>query len=353
MGMLSEIRNRVAVLCGKALLPLLLLSCLSGRTQDLHHSQFWMNPLAVNPASAGFFNGEFRGGTFYRNQWLSVTVPYQTFGLWADAPLLKRMVQQDIIGAGISLNVDRAGDSKYTTLQADAAMSYSKALNRRNNHFITIGMSVGFAQKQFYPDELMHDDQYGEEMYDPRLPTREQYPTSGFSYADLGGGVQWFYQARSGVVFEAGASALHINRPPQSMLRDETVLLPAKYTGTFQLQLPAGDRDSWLKPSIYMCRQDVYSEIMGGILGSYALKYGKNGCTNRLIGGFDYRLGDAFYIVLGGEWNHFQLLVSYDFNMSSLYTASKGRGGVELNLQYVYKKPQLIRRHKLICPIFS
>ena len=352
MGMLYEIRNRVALLCGKALLPILLLSGLSGRTQDLHHSQFWMNPLAVNPASAGFFNGDYRCGTYYRNQWLSVTVPYQTFGLWADAPLVRRMVQQDVLGGGLSLDMDRAGDSKYSTLQANGSFSYSKSLNRRNNHFVSAGLMLGYGYKRFFPDELMHDDQYLQGIYDFRLPTGEQYPVSSFSYADVGGGVQWFFQNRAGVIFQAGLSAFHLNRPPQSMLKDDRVRLPSKYTGLFHVQLPLGEENSYVQPSLYFSKQDAYTEIMAGVLGSYVFRFDRLAGFNRLMGGVDYRLGDALYVVAGGEWKHIQLLVSYDFNVSSLSAASHGRGGVELHLQYVYKKPFMIQRRKIPCPIF-
>lgn len=328
------------------------LSCMNVHAQDVHHSQFWMNPIAVNPASAGFINGDLRAGTSYRNQWLSVTAPYQTFGLWADAPVLKRTVHQDILGAGMTLDMDRAGDSKYSTLQADACISYTKALNRKNSHFLSVGGMLGFAQKQLDPDGLMHDDQYQGGKYNPGLPTQETYPTTAFSYADMGLGVQWFYSERSGVNFTAGFSALHLNRPPQSLLKDESIRLPVKYTGLFSVQFPMGGEESYLQPSLYLCRQDVYAEIMAGMLGSYAFHFDQKGYVNSLIGGLDYRLGDALYVVAGGKWRNFQLLVSYDFNVSGLRKASNGRGGVEVNLQYVYRKPRLIRRHKIPCPIF-
>ena len=327
-------------------------SCMIMHAQDVHHSQFWMNPIAVNPASAGFFNGDLRAGTYYRNQWLSVTTPYQTSGLWVDAPVHKRAVQQDILGAGLSLDMDRAGDAKYSTLQADACFSYTKALNRKNSHFLSVGGMLGFAQKQLDPSGLMHDDQYQGGQYQPGVPTRETYPSVSFLYADMGLGLQWFYSLRTGVNFTAGFSALHLNRPPQSLLKDENIYLPVKYTGLFSVYLPMGEEESYLQPSLYLCRQHVYAEIMAGLLGSYAFHFDQKGYVNSLIGGLDYRLGDALYVVAGGKWRNIQLLVSYDFNVSSLRKASNGRGGVEVNLQYIYKQPRTFRRHKIPCPIF-
>ena len=46
------------------------------------------------------------------------------------------------------------------------------------------------------------------------------------------------------------------------------------------------------------------------------------------------RLGDAAYIVSRFNWNGVSFAVSYDFNMSSLTTATSGNGGFELMLGY-------------------
>ena len=46
--------------------------------QDIHFSQFSETPLLRNPALAGIFSGDLRIQAVYRNQWNSVTVPYQT-----------------------------------------------------------------------------------------------------------------------------------------------------------------------------------------------------------------------------------------------------------------------------------
>ena len=49
--------------------------------QDIHFSQFFETPLLRNPALAGIFSGDLRIQAVYRNQWNSVTVPYQTTSL--------------------------------------------------------------------------------------------------------------------------------------------------------------------------------------------------------------------------------------------------------------------------------
>ena len=52
--------------------------------QDIHFSQFNDLPLALNPSLAGNMDGTVRTGTLYRNQWNTVSVPFESIALYAD-----------------------------------------------------------------------------------------------------------------------------------------------------------------------------------------------------------------------------------------------------------------------------
>ncbi len=59
------------------LLTIILWSVISF-AQDIHYSQFYASPLTLNPALTGVNECNYRIGAMYRNQWKSVTTPYQT-----------------------------------------------------------------------------------------------------------------------------------------------------------------------------------------------------------------------------------------------------------------------------------
>src|SRR5688500_3165931 len=61
--------------------------CHNSVSQDIHFSQFFEAPLLRNPSLAGIFGVDFRVQRVYRNQWNSVTVPYQTASLNAEYKL--------------------------------------------------------------------------------------------------------------------------------------------------------------------------------------------------------------------------------------------------------------------------
>lgn len=61
------------------------------------------------------------------------------------------------------------------------------------------------------------------------------------------------------------------------------------------------------------------------------------------------RLNDAIIPYLGLEFNNFRVGITYDYNSSSLKTASQNRGGIELSLIYTLR-PSTDR--PIICPKF-
>jgi hypothetical protein len=57
--------------------------------QDIHWSQYNDNPLFQNPGNTGNFNGDYRFVGNYRNQWRSVSIPFETIALSAEKKLEK------------------------------------------------------------------------------------------------------------------------------------------------------------------------------------------------------------------------------------------------------------------------
>jgi hypothetical protein len=62
------------IMKGNIILILLFLGCFNIKAQDIHFSQFHKNPLVINPANTGFYNGTHRAGISYKTQWSSISV---------------------------------------------------------------------------------------------------------------------------------------------------------------------------------------------------------------------------------------------------------------------------------------
>ena len=92
---------------------ILLLITSEVNAQDPHFSQFYMSPLTLNPAVTGMFNAKARFTANYRNQWASVTVPYQTFSASGEGSFFREQLGGDYAGFGLIALNDVAGDSKF------------------------------------------------------------------------------------------------------------------------------------------------------------------------------------------------------------------------------------------------
>ena len=142
--------------------------------QDIHFSQFNNSPLNLNPALIGDFNGEFRFVGNQRTQWSSVTAPYTTFSISADA----KQVFDSPIGAGFSIYNDETGDSDFRTTQIGLGGSYMIYL-KDSSQTLTFGLQPVFVQRSINYNKLQFDNQYNGAVFDANLSNGENFGNSG------------------------------------------------------------------------------------------------------------------------------------------------------------------------------
>ena len=331
-------------------LPILIFLKLSSFGQDIHFSQFLTAPMSLSPATAGLFNGMFRAGINSKLQWSSVTKPYQTISAYFDTQLFKRKYRKDAFGIGVSLFSDIAGDSKFSTTQVCVSLSYIKSLNRRNNNFISVGIQPGYAIRKIDYSALSFDNQYNGSYYDSNLGNGEVFSNNGYSYLDLGAGINWLYQPKLDVNYSAGFGMFHINRPKQSFFENSEVRLHTKYVGYFGAEVNLRSNIQAL-PSILYMNQGPHNEVLFGSL--FKFNRNKNSFSYvSLNAGVFYRFGDALSVIAGFDWRRLSVNLSYDVNLSSLTPASKARGGFEISLVYIYDKNKKRKHREIPCPIF-
>ena len=325
----------------------------SGKAQDIHSSQFWLNPIGLNPAAAGFFDGTLRLGGYNRTQWRSITKPFQTNGIYTDMPIAKRPWKQDLFGFGLMMNYDQTGDSRYTTVDANMMFSYAHALNYRNNNFLMGGISLGCVQRSWDYTLLSFDEQYIDGFYNPRSPISETFTGSNIWFFDCGLGLQWFYQPDYNEFYQAGFSIYHINRPEISMLSDKNIRLDIKYVFHGIVSIAIDNKKKAIVPSAYLSFQHKYREIIFGTHYLHQLPIDARGYLNKLHTGVYFRWKDAIYLTAGMDYRRCVFSVAYDFNISNLIIASHVRGGVELSVLYTIKKQKFIKKTPLPCTVFD
>lgn len=319
--------------------------CGTGFAQDIHYSQFFNSPLNLNPALTGMFPGDYRFAANLRNQWSSVTVPFATFSLSADAqnPFGTRN-----LGAGILINHDQAGDSRFKTFQINLAGSYIKKLNDDSTLVLSVGVMSGITIRSLSYDVLRFDQQYDGFEYNSSLDHGESFNRDSRVYPNIhfGGAIYKKRDKRQYIL--GGLSINNLQKPKQTFFQENDIKLDRKlnFFGESAIKLA----DKWdVIPSINFQFQGKYAEIVPGGSGRYVLTDDK-GLFRAVTLGVWYRFQDAIYFTGGMEYDNWKAGISYDINISDLVPASNKRGAFELALIYILDNFNPKRIAHRICP---
>ena len=296
--------------------------------QDPHFTQFYSNPLYLNPA----FAGSVRCPRFvlnYRNQWPNISGTYVTYAASYDQHI-------DALSGGIGLSVmsDNAGKGTLKTTTVSGIYSYQ--LNVTRDFSIKAGFQATYAQKSLDWSKLTFGD-----MIDARsgfiYDTREVQGNNSANYFDVSAGVLGFSKR-----YFAGFAVHHLTQPDESVISGNS-RLPMKYTGHAGAVIPVGDPNSevTISPNILFMRQQNFQQLN---LGLYFQK-------GPIVGGLWYRNQDAFIMLVGLQFNTFKFGYSYDVTVSKL--TNKTAGSHEVSASFVLPcKPKKKKFRTISCPSF-
>ena len=310
----------------KRRLPILLLLTLATllRAQDIHFSQVDANPYLLNPAYAGFYDGAGRFGVIYRNQWASVSTPFQTFALTGEMALWRDNTHRNGLSAGLSFFNDHAGTLHYGTTSAHLSLAYYHALNRHGNNFLSVGVEGGYAQSGFDPSRA--------EMQDPS----EVFLSMHSSYPLLAAGIAWYWQPSGDFHSKVGLSFRNINQPNISYLGLDNTYLLRRYSLFARAEYRHWQTWS-LMPVVLVQLQGEYRELVYGADVKWYLDEGGHHQVS-IRAGMAYRHGDALIANLLMEYDAFLFNFCYDANISGLAAASNTIGAFEVGMVYRMSK---------------
>ena len=300
-------------------------------SQDFHLSQYDAAALNVNPGMTGVFKGEYRIHGHYRNQWLAVANKPFTTGLIAfDANKGKW-------GFGGQVANFRAGIGGYNVISVMPSAAYKISFGEKKYSCISIGTQVGFFQKSINASSLTFANQYvktngGE--FNTSLSTNENFAGNGILNLDINAGAMYYYGNPNTMINPfGGVSVFHINNPTESFL-GQTNKLPLRMEGILGARIVITPIIS-VMPKVFFQYQKEAMELTYAAQGQFYLA----DYDLFLIGGVTYRNKDAAIIDIGAKYANFIGRYSYDINTSDLTNVSRGRGGSEISLTYIFSTP--------------
>lgn len=318
--------------CSRIICFLFLIMPLDIICQDINFSQFYELPLLRNPSLAGIYKGDMRLTSAFRNQWQSVSAPYQTSALGFEVRTSLFQNSSDYISAGIQLTNDVAGDSRLGKTQVLPMITYHKLVSGNSNTYLSLGFMGGPVQQKFNPTRLRFDDQFVDGAYTPLNPTQQTFSRTSLTYWDAAVGMNLSSEIGLAKAY-LGAAYFHFTQPKVAFDQLSDIRLNKKLVFNFGLNMPMSEYDDMI---IY---SDVFfqggnRQIQGGaIYMHHFLTVGEEEDLGFGVGGF-YRWNDAVIPVVKFNWYKMSLGITYDVNVSKLKPASIYRGGLEVALSY-------------------
>jgi type IX secretion system PorP/SprF family membrane protein len=316
---------------------LLLSAGITAFSQDPHFSQYYANPLYLNPAFAGTAVCP-RLILNYRNQWPSISGTFVTYSASYD-----QHVDNLSGGLGLIFTSDKAGEGTLTTNMVSGIYSYRLQVSRKFS--IKAGFQASYFQKSIDWEKLTFGDQI-----DPRYGfvyyTQETKPgelTKGT--ADFSAGLLGYGESVYG-----GIAVHHLTQPNEGFF--SVSKLPMRITAhmgaIIDLEKHRRRRkveDPTISPNILFMKQQDFEQLNYGL---YFNKY-------PLVGGIWFRQGfdnpDAFIALLGFQTSVVKMGYSYDVTVSKLSSATGGSHEVSFALQFNCK-PKKKRIRAINCPSF-
>ena len=314
------------------------------QAQDIHWSQFNDNPIFQNPANTGEFFGDTRFIGNFRDQWRSVSVPFQTFSVSVDR-------KAKYFNYGILMFHDQAGDGKFRTIEATGTVSKNLKLSLDSTHSMSGGMVFGINHRQVNTDAFYFDAQYNGYIFNPLLPTNENFQTDQKTNITLGLGTQYTFNINRRNYVKTGLSLFNLTRPNQGFYQDK---IRRDVRLNFQVKYCKSLNANWdILPSLQYSKQGTYDEFMLGSSVRYYLPGSNDNYLRKaLLAGVWFRAKDAQILSLGCEYKDWFVGLSYDINTSKLVPASRARGGFEIAVRYILYRFKPKRIDHRVCPDF-
>lgn len=324
----------------KRLFLLIIIGSFRLQAQDAHLSMYDAAPLHLNPAMTGVFEGDWRIHGQYRTQWRAINFkPYTSALLSFDRPYKKW-------GFGGQITNFRAGIGNFNVLQALVSAAYTTSIDQSRNHNFSFGIQAGINQKTVEYQLLTFNNQYttnngGE--FNTSINPNEDFSAQSLTTPAVNAGMMYFFAKQESKLNPfVGISAFNLTQPQETFL-DFDNRLPIRYYVHTGLRINVTET-FYVLPKILYMRQREFQELTIAADIGYYLK----GSDVYLLAGAVYRNRDAAILTVGAKMDRMIARIGYDVNVSSLTTASNGRGGFEMSFTYMHLNNK--KKTDKICP---
>lgn len=311
---------------------------LTGHAQDPQFSQFYANPLFLNPALTGSIECG-RVILNYRNQWPSLSNAYISYNASYD-----QYIPGIRSGIGVLAMSDQQGDG--ALMRNSIAAFYSYKLKVSESVLISFGVEGRYLQNSLNKDKLVFGDQIDPTTGEIYRETEESIASSSASAVDFSAGAALTYFDK----WFVGVAVHHLTEPNLSFYDDPNSKIPMKFTvhGGVLINASQGmlgndnEDDYMISPQILYMQQESFRQLNFGLYVS----------KKPLVLGAWFRHNfsnpDAFVALVGLKFNNIRIGYTYDVTVSNVGGSSGGAHEVSFAWDFCIYKQENRRRIRAI-----
>ncbi len=324
-----------------SLILLIIAATLTGVSQDAEFSQYYGNPMYLNPALAGSKICP-RLTLNYRNQWPGIPASFVNYSVSYDQFI-------DAVSGGVGLMVmseNMAGGTMTSTL---ASAMYSYRMNVTKQLTLNAGFQGTYIQNKLDWEKLIFEDQLLAGDINNLPPSQESPPDRmTIGMVDFSAGLLFGFRER----LYGGIAAHHLNQPDNSFYSNGDSKINMKLTMhagaliDMRQGLSGGDvEDLSISPNIMYQQQGKYHQLnLGMYLNVHPFVLGAWFRHN-------FENPDAVIALVGFQHTKFKVGYSYDYTVSRLTNVTGGAH--EISFAWQFDCGQKTFKHKAIkCPRF-
>lgn len=282
------------------------------QAQDPHFSQYFSNPIYLNPAFTGTA-GCSRIASSFRDQWPNINGTYITTSISYD-----QYVHPLRSGLGFEYMYDNAGKG---ALQSHIAqLAYSFPIKIKKEMILVPAINIGMGVRTIDYSRLTHPEPFDGILYIPFIDLPEKLKEY---YFNLGAGLIYNYRN-----FVVGLAADHLNRPNVGFYGHSrrSIRYTVHLSGQFDIKKIAS-----ISPTVILQSQGSALQLLPALMTKvWYIKAGFGGRFDPTRGNWD-----SVISMLGFQNKWMSIGYSYDYTVSSLSNATTG-GSHELSMVYKF-----------------
>lgn len=326
----------------------LLFGTLTLSAQDIHFSQFYSSPLTLNPALTGNFNGFYRVGFIYRNQYpgLSNNKPvFSTPSVGVDFSLLRDKIKNGSLGVGLVFFNDQQNGKTFNQNQIMASLAYNMGFGTNGIFQFGIGLQGGIAMNKMDFSKFQFNDGFNADLTYNSSYNGENFNSGNKIKGVFNAGLFLKSEFYKGMRVYAGYSFNNATNYKQDFLANssQTYRLPFRHTIHGGFEFDYKDKAVFIPGVLFQQQAKANETNFGLTAGIHVVKSPEAAKRATLYLGLWNRLNTGNYTLIpkiGFEYKGFRAGFAYDVHLQKQYGDFKNIGGklpqgFEITLSYI------------------